>query len=81
MAKKITQEEFENRIKEHFPNEQFKIIEYTTISNPLKIQCLNCNKILEYPQAKNFIVKKKIAGCSDCNGLRAKNTKNLITLQ
>lgn len=81
MAKKITQEEFEQRIKIRFPNEDFKIIEYKNMGSPLKIQCLKCNKILENPQAKNFLAKNKIAGCSDCNGLRAKNTKNLNILQ
>lgn len=81
MAKKISQEEFEKRLQDRFPNEQFKIIEYTTMSNPSKIQCLKCNKILYNPQAKNFLAKNKKAGCSDCNGLRAKNKKNLITLQ
>ena len=81
MAKKITQEEFENRLKERFPTEEFKIIEYTNMSSPLKIQCLKCNRILQNPQAKNFLAKNKKAGCSDCNGLRAKNKKNLITLQ
>jgi len=79
--KAISQSEFEKRIKERYPNENFKIIEYTTSSKPLKIQCLNCNKILLYPQAKNFLAKNKKVGCSDCNGLRAKNTHNLILLQ
>lgn len=79
--KAISKEEFENRIKERFPKENFEIIEYTTMSNPLKIKCLNCNKILESPQAKNFLAKHKIAGCSDCAGLRAKNTVNLKRLK
>lgn len=79
--KAITQQEFEKRIKERYPNEKFKIIEYATSSKPLKIQCINCNKILLYPQAKNFLAKNKKVGCSDCNGLRAKNKHNLILLQ
>ena len=81
MAKKITQEEFEIRIKKHYPNETFEIIQYTTASNPLQIKCLSCGKILEYPQAKNFLVKGKRAGCSDCAGIKAKNTANLKKLQ
>lgn len=81
MAKKITQEEFETRIKEHYPTESFEIIEYTTTSNPLKIRCNSCKKILEYPQAKNFLAKNKRAGCIDCAGIKAKNTANLKKVQ
>ena len=77
MSKKISQENFNNRIKERYPNENFEIIEYTTASNPFKIMCLSCHKILEYPQAKNFLAKNKKAGCSECYGLKAKNTLNL----
>ena len=79
--KAITQEEFQKRVKDHYPNENFKIIEYTTFSNPLKIQCLNCKRTLSYPQAKNFLAKNKKAGCSECAGLWAKNTHNLMLLQ
>lgn len=77
MAKAITKEEFSKRIQTRYPDEEFQIIEYTTASNPLKIQCLNCNKILSYPQAKNFLAKNKKAGCTECNGLYAKNKANI----
>lgn len=79
--KAISKEQFEQRIKEHYPKERFKIIEYTTASNPFKVQCLNCNRILSYPQAKNFLVKNKRAGCSECYGQHAKNKQNLKRLQ
>ena len=73
--KGITQKEFEKRIEERYSDEKFEIIEYTTSSKPCKIKCLSCGKILEYPQAKNFLAKNKIAGCSNCRGLRAKNAR------
>lgn len=79
--KGITKEEFELRIKERYPDERFELIEYTTISNPCKIKCLTCEHILAYPQAKNFLVKNKKAGCSDCRGLRAKNKQNIDLLK
>ena len=75
--KGITKEAFEERIKQHYPEENFEIIEYTAASNPFKVKCLSCGQILSYPQAKNFLVKSKKAGCSDCHGIRAKNKKNL----
>lgn len=79
--KAITQLEFEKRINERYPNENFIIIEYTNSSNPLKIQCLQCKQIFTYPQAKNFLAKNKKAGCSECNGLRAKNKRNILLLK
>ena len=81
MAKAITQQEFEQRISERFPNEKFEILEYTTIGKPAKIKCLKCGRIIETPSAKNFLAAHKKAGCSDCSGLRAKNTANLKKLQ
>ena len=81
MAKAITKEEFISRITEHYPNEQFELIEYTTTSNPLQIKCLSCGKILHYPQAKNFLAKNKKYGCSDCTGLAAKSKNNIIQLE
>ena len=81
MAKAITKEEFSKRIQLRYPNEKFQIIDYTTASNPFTIQCLNCKKILHYPQAKNFLAKHKKAGCSECNGLYAKNKANIEKMQ
>ena len=81
MARAITKQEFEQRIKNRFPNEKFKIIEYTATSNPGKIQCLTCGRIIEMPQAKNFLASHKIAGCSDCYGLRAKNKQNVKIIE
>lgn len=81
MSKSISQNEFLSRLKIRFPQENFKIIQYKNMSSPLQIQCLKCGKILENPQAKNFLAKNKKVGCSDCNGIRAKNTANLKKLQ
>ena len=77
MAKKITEDIFMERITKRFTNEHFLIMQYYSMSSPLKIKCLKCGKIIETPQAKNFLAKNKIAGCSDCNGFRAKNNKNI----
>ena len=42
MAKRILQNEFEERIKQISPNAKFQILEYTTISKKCKIKCLKC---------------------------------------
>lgn len=78
--KAISKEELLKRIKERYPEEEFEIINYTTMSNPFEIKCLKCGRILKYPQAKNFLAKNKKAGCSDCNGLYLKNKNNINKL-
>lgn len=60
----ISQEEFETRIVEKHPNQPFEIIEYTRISKPLVIKCLQCGKIQNYSSAGNFIASKRKNLCS-----------------
>ncbi len=55
MAKKITLNEYTQRIKKLFPNAKFQVIEYTTISKPCKIKCLKCGNIRNYSKASNAL--------------------------
>ena len=59
---KISQKEFEERIKLRFPDEDFKILEYESTGKPMKIQCCNCNDIIEVSKAGNFQLKIKLMG-------------------
>lgn len=55
MAKKIEKKEFEQRIHNIFPNAQFEILNYTTISKECKIKCLKCGSIKNYTKASNIL--------------------------
>lgn len=55
MAKKITQEIFEERFKNLFPEAKIQIITYTTISQPCAIKCLKCGAIKKYAKASNVL--------------------------
>lgn len=55
MAKKITQEIFEGRFKNLFPEAKIQIIKYSTISQPCTIKCLKCGAIKEYAKASNVL--------------------------
>lgn len=74
---KISQKEFEERIKLRFPDEDFKILEYESTGKPMKIQCCNCNNIIEVSKAGNFLAKNKVNGCKNCKGLWIEREKKL----
>lgn len=67
--KKVTKEEFLNRVKNRFPEEFFEIIEYSGVLKPLAIKCLNCGEIIQVSQANNFMAPNKRYGCKNCYGL------------
>lgn len=81
MRKAITQEIFEQRIKERFPDEQFKVIFYTSIGEAALIQCLQCQQIIEVTKAHNFLEKQKVHGCKNCYGLWRQREEKLQQLQ
>lgn len=55
MAKRVTQEEFESRIRETFPTAKFEILQYTTISGYCEIKCLNCGKVKKVQKASTIL--------------------------
>lgn len=55
----VTKEMVEERIRNRFPNEPFEIIEYTKISKPIIIKCLDCQRITKYSTCNNFLGAKK----------------------
>lgn len=63
---RVTKEDFEKRVKERFPDEEFEVLSYDSLGKPLKIQCLNCGKIIEVSQASNFLIYSKKQGCKYC---------------
>lgn len=65
----------EKRIKEIFPKENIKVLNFSTMKNPASIQCLNCNQIYNLKRAENFVRKNKKYICKKC----AK--KNNLTIQ
>lgn len=79
--RKITLEEFEQRIKNRFPTESFKIINYQSLGQPLDIQCEACKQIIHVSQASNFLIHSKVYGCKNCHGLWRQREKDLQELQ
>lgn len=59
----VTKEMVEERIRNRFPNEPFEIIEYTKISKPIIIKCLDCQRITKYSTCNNFLGAKKSQWC------------------
>lgn len=67
--KKLTVQEFSDRIRERFPEEHFEIIEYRGTGEPLIVKCLECKKVIQVSKAVNFLAKNKRYGCKHCHGL------------
>ena len=59
----VTQEMIEARIREKWPDEPFEIVQYTRVSQPFTIRCLDCGKETRYSSFNNFINAKKTAWC------------------
>ena len=55
----------QTRFQEHFKNEQIKVLEYTYMKSPCKIQCLSCSTIYEFNRAENVLARKKL--CINCH--------------
>lgn len=66
---KITQEEFEKRIKKRFPTEQFTIIKYDSLGKEGIFQCEKCKQQIKVNKANNFLAPTKAYGCVNCHGL------------
>lgn len=55
----VTINEVNERIKNRFPEQPFKIIKYTKMTEPFSICCLACNTIKIYSSCHNFLNKEK----------------------
>lgn len=62
MSKKITQEEFLSRFYRNYPDANIQLLNYTAISNPLKIRCSLCGKEYSKTRARDFLNQFKCCG-------------------
>lgn len=77
---KISREVFEQRIQQRFPEETFRVIEYSSIGEKARIQCLRCNTIIDVSKANNFLAPNKVFGCVSCHGLHIKRVQQINKL-
>ena len=75
----ITQQEFQHRIDERFPNESFTVIEYNnSLGKEAVIKCNNCGRELAVSKASNFLIYSKRVGCKYCQNSFYKQRNELI---
>lgn len=77
MAKAVTLQEFNRRIKERFPEEKFEILEYSVAGKPAIFKCCTCGKEISVSSALNFLAKNKRYGCVNCHGIWKDREKKL----
>lgn len=81
MAKKITLEEFKERVKNRFPTESFTILHYVKSGAPLDIQCDTCKTVYHISAAGNFLAPNKRFGCVNCHGFWKEREKVMKELE
>lgn len=79
--KPITKEEIIIRIKNRFPEENFEVIEYTSMGKKGKVKCCQCGNIIEITKFSNFFASSKAYGCVNCHGLHIKREQQLNLLR
>lgn len=77
----IEQKEFEKRILNRFPEENFTIVEYHGANGFLRVKCETCNDIIEVNYAGNFLAKNKRYGCKNCHGLWREREKKIKEIE
>lgn len=78
---KIDRIEFEKRVLQRFPEEEFNVVEYDSLGKPLIIQCLNCEQDIKVSKAVNFLAKNKVNGCVGCKGLWLERESTLLKIK
>lgn len=73
MPKKILKEEFEYRIKERFPDEKVRLINYKKASAPCDYTCLNCEQDFHIYKASELLRKKHL--CNQCFSIKGRGEK------
>lgn len=67
--KKLTLLELQNRIKQKYPNESFKILKFNGLGKEGQVQCVNCGNVITISKMGNFFAATKKHGCTKCQGL------------
>lgn len=70
----------QDKIKELFPFENLKVVQYTTMKEPCIVQCVSCNNIYNFSRAENVLNKKKQSVCKQCrpNKIEIMDDKRMI---
>ena len=56
----------EKRIKEKYPNQDIKVLKYSTMHDPATVQCKNCQSVYTLTRGENFLRKEKKCICNKC---------------
>lgn len=79
--KKVSLEEYKERIKKRFPEESFTVKEYRSLGEPAIIECDECKNQISVSKAGNFLIPTKAYGCKNCHGLWRDREKKLNAIK
>lgn len=63
LMKKLTQEEFNKKLDDTYPNHQLEILQFSHSTGPLTIKCKLCGKTVTVSKAVNFLRRKTWCDC------------------
>lgn len=78
---KFTKEDFEKKIKERFPEEEFTILNFEGTAKPFSVKCEKCGETIEVSRANNFLAPNKRFGCKNCHGLHHERERKLKAIE
>lgn len=71
-----TKETFYQKLKQHFPDNEFEILEFNGAFKPIKYKCLKCGKIIEKSRASHLYENKSL--CQHCYSSKDSKIRNWI---
>lgn len=76
--RKLTIQQFEDSINAIHQKEKLKVLEFSTTSEPAKVQCLQCGTVYNKNRANQFTDKRKISICKKCYPTHENTLKKFI---
>lgn len=77
MSKRTTIEEAQQRLNNLFPDEDLTILEWYSMSQPIKIQCNRCGTIFTHTTGRSYFGRPRTCGCAYCNSAAAKRHQEI----
>ena len=67
MSKRYTIEEMQEKLDNMFPDEDLTILEWYSMSAPVKIRCNKCGTIFTHTVSRSYFGRPRTCGCVHCS--------------
>lgn len=77
MSKRYTIEEMQEKLDNMFPDEDLTILEWYSMTTPVKIKCNNCGTIFTHTTGRSYFNRPRTCGCAHCSSEQAKHKQEI----